>query len=139
MATYRELLAQIRGEIDEVTPTDAARLLDGSEPPLLVDVRERDEWDEGHLPAPSTSPAARSSLGSSARRPTGTPIVVYCATGARSAFATKSLEELGYESVVNLDGGIVEWKRSGLPVVVSPLGTGPALALQPPPADPGGR
>ena len=48
-----------------------------------------------------------------------TPILVYCATGARSAFATKTLEELGYEHVTNLDGGIVEWKRSGQPVVVS--------------------
>jgi len=38
-----------------------------------------------------------------------TPILVYCATGARSAFATKTLEELGYEHVANLEGGIVEW------------------------------
>ena len=48
-----------------------------------------------------------------------TPILVYCGTGSRSAFAARTLEELGYEDVTNLDGGIVEWKRSGLPVVVS--------------------
>ena len=41
------------------------------------------------------------------------PIVVYCAAGPRSAFATKTLEELGYENVVNLDGGYTDWKRNG--------------------------
>ena len=120
MATYRELLAQIRSEIEEVTPTDAARSLEDAEPPLLVDVRERDEWDEGHLPNAVHIP--RGSLESRIERAApdrDQPIVVYCATGARSAFATKTLEELGYDNVRNLAGGIVEWKRSGLPTVVS--------------------
>jgi sulfur-carrier protein adenylyltransferase/sulfurtransferase len=120
MSTYRELLEHVRREIQEVNASEAARLLDATEAPLLVDVRERDEWDEGHLPAAVHIP--RGSLESRIERAApdrGTPILVYCATGARSAFATKTLEEMGYESVVNLDGGIVEWKRSGLPVAVS--------------------
>jgi sulfur-carrier protein adenylyltransferase/sulfurtransferase len=120
MASYRELLGQIRSEIDEVRPADAAQLLEGGEPPLLVDVRERDEWDEGHLPNAVHIP--RGSLESRIERAApdrSTPIVVYCATGARSAFATKTLEEMGYESVANLAGGIVDWRRSGFPTVVS--------------------
>ena len=120
MATYRELLERVRADIEQVNASDAARLLDSGEAQLVVDVRERDEWDEGHLPGAVHIP--RGSLESRIERAApdrATPIVVYCATGARSAFATKSLEELGYESVVNLDGGIVDWKRSGLPVVVS--------------------
>ena len=69
---------------------------------------------------PCTSPAARSSRGIERAAPDrSTPILVYCGSGTRSAFAAKTLEELGYEHVTNLDGGIVEWKRSGLPVVVS--------------------
>jgi molybdopterin/thiamine biosynthesis adenylyltransferase/rhodanese-related sulfurtransferase len=120
MATYRELLEQVKGEIDEVTASEAARGLEGDGAPLVVDVRERDEWDEGHLPRAVHIP--RGSLESRIERAApdrSTPLLVYCATGARSAFATKTLEEMGYVTVVNLDGGIVEWKRSGLPVVVS--------------------
>jgi molybdopterin/thiamine biosynthesis adenylyltransferase/rhodanese-related sulfurtransferase len=120
MATYRELLEHVRAEIEQVNASDATRLLDTAAPPLVVDVRERDEWDEGHLPRAVHIP--RGSLESRIERAApdrADPILVYCATGARSAFAAKTLEEMGYESVVNLDGGIVEWKRSGLPVAVS--------------------
>jgi molybdopterin/thiamine biosynthesis adenylyltransferase/rhodanese-related sulfurtransferase len=120
MATYRELLEHVRAEIEQVNAAGAARLLDAANPPLVVDVRERDEWDEGHLAAAVHIP--RGSLESRIERAAPdreTPILLYCATGARSAFATKTLEEMGYESVVNLDGGIVEWKRSGLTVTVS--------------------
>jgi sulfur-carrier protein adenylyltransferase/sulfurtransferase len=126
MASYRELLQQIRNEIDEVTASEAARVLDAENPPIVVDVREREEWDEGHLPRAVHIP--RGSLESRIERAApdrSTPILVYCASGARSAFATKTLEEMGYASVVNLDGGIVEWKRSGLPTVV-PQSLGPA-------------
>ena len=120
MATYRELLGRIKAEIDEVSPTEAARLLESVNPPLLVDVREQDEWDEGHLPDALHIP--RGSLESRIEQAAPdheTSIVVYCAVGARSAFAAKTLQEMGYTSVVNLDGGIVEWKRSGLSTVVS--------------------
>ena len=89
-------------------------------PPLVVDVRERHEWDEGRLPNAVHIP--RGSLESRIERAApdrSTPILVYCGSGTRSAFAAKTLEDLGYEHVTNLDGGIVEWKRSGLPVVVS--------------------
>ncbi len=120
MATYRELLQQVREQIDEIGISDAARLLEGDDPPLVVDVRERHEWDEGRLPNAVHIP--RGSLESRIERAApdrSTPIVVYCASGTRSAFAAKTLEDLGYERVINLDGGITEWKRSGLPVVVS--------------------
>jgi sulfur-carrier protein adenylyltransferase/sulfurtransferase len=125
MTTYRELLARIRSEIDEITPSDAAELRDGPGAPLLVDVRERDEWDEGHLPGAVHIP--RGSLESRIERAAperSTPILVYCTSGARSAFAAKTLEELGYGDVRNLAGGIVEWKRGGLQTVV-PASLGP--------------
>jgi molybdopterin/thiamine biosynthesis adenylyltransferase/rhodanese-related sulfurtransferase len=120
MATYNELLQQVRREIDEVSPREASELVGGADAPLLIDVRERDEWDEGHLPKAVHIP--RGSLESRIERVApdrSTSIVLYCQTGARSAFATKTLDEMGYEQVANLAGGIVEWKRSGLPTVVS--------------------
>ena len=120
MATYRELLAQVKAEIDEVSSSDVLGRLDdadaphGAPRPLLLDVREQDEWQEGHLPGAVHIP--RSNLES--RVETLIPdrsreIVVYCAVGARSAFAAKSLTELGYDNVVSMAGGFTDWKRNG--------------------------
>ena len=50
MATYRELLARVKEEIDEISTIEAHERLDSSESPLFVDVRESDEWEEGHIP-----------------------------------------------------------------------------------------
>ena len=50
MASYRELLNQVKAEIEEIDSPAAAGLLDGDDPPVFVDVRERDEWEEGHIP-----------------------------------------------------------------------------------------
>jgi molybdopterin/thiamine biosynthesis adenylyltransferase/rhodanese-related sulfurtransferase len=113
MASYRELLARVRDEIDEISSIEAAGL---AETPLFVDVRERDEWDEGHLPGAVHLP--RNNLES--RIEGAVPdhdrtVVVYCATGSRSVFATKALGDLGYTDVRNLAGGYVEWKRNGFP------------------------
>jgi rhodanese-related sulfurtransferase len=117
MDTYRDLLSRTRGEIREVTTTDAARLLDTAVPPVLIDVREQHEWDESHLPGAILIPRGNlESRIATAVPSTATPIILYCATGARSAFAAKTLQEMGYEDVVNMDGGIVEWKRNGLPI-----------------------
>jgi sulfur-carrier protein adenylyltransferase/sulfurtransferase len=117
MPTYRELLSQVKTEIDEIDSQAAAPLL--ADGPVFLDVRERDEWDEGHIPGAIHVP--RGNLESrieNAVPDRGRRIVVYCASGARSAFATKTLEELGYVDVVNLAGGYIEWKRNGFPTVL---------------------
>jgi sulfur-carrier protein adenylyltransferase/sulfurtransferase len=113
MASYRDLLKQVRAEIDEISTSDAAALADG---PVFVDVRERDEWDEGHIPGALHVPRAYlESRIESAVPDHERPVVVYCASGNRSAFATRTLEEMGYTDVRNLTGGYVDWKRNGLP------------------------
>ena len=100
MPSYRELLQQVKSEIDEIDVPSAAELRE-SEPPVFVDVRDRNEWDEGHIPGAVHVP--RGNLESrieGAVPDRDAQIVVYCASGARSAFAAKALEELGYENVV---------------------------------------
>jgi adenylyltransferase/sulfurtransferase len=116
MATYRELLAQAKAEIDEVDAMRTRELIESGNP-VIVDVREQDEWDEGHLPGAIHIP--RGNLESrieTAVADRSQPIVVYCAAGNRSAFAAKTLEELGYEDVVSLAGGFTDWKRNGFPI-----------------------
>src|SRR5207244_2382086 len=116
MTTYRELLAQVKAQIDEIDSGRAHELLASGEPPALLDVRERDEWDEGHIPGAVHLP--RGSLESRIERVAPDrerPIVVYCSAGNRSAFAAKTLDELGYADVRSLVGGFTEWKRNGYP------------------------
>ena len=125
MPSYRELLQQVRSEIVEVSTPEAHELLHGAEPPLFLDVRNRDEWEEGYVPGAVWIPRGNLESRIEGLLPDRErEIVVYCAVGSRSAFAAKSLEELGYGRVSNLAGGFVEWKRNGFdvetPVVMSP-------------------
>jgi sulfur-carrier protein adenylyltransferase/sulfurtransferase len=115
MPSYRDLLAQTKAEIAEIdAPSAQDRLAD--EETLFLDVREAAEWDEGHVPGAVHIP--RGSLESRVEGllpDRSRPLVVYCAGGNRSAFAAKSLGELGYEDVVSLSGGFTDWKRNGFP------------------------
>ena len=88
MAGYRELLARVKEEIDEVSSIEAQTLHASPESPLFVDVREPDEWEEGHIPG-----AIHVTRGRLEQRIEGLvpdkerPLLVYCSGGSRSAFA----------------------------------------------------
>jgi molybdopterin/thiamine biosynthesis adenylyltransferase/rhodanese-related sulfurtransferase len=115
MTTYRELLQQTKAEIDEID-AGAARQLDGA---VWIDVREADEWQEGHLPGAVHIPRGFLESRVEGVAPAkNTPVVLYCASGARSAFAAKSLRELGYDTVYSLVGGFTDWKRNGLEITM---------------------
>jgi molybdopterin/thiamine biosynthesis adenylyltransferase/rhodanese-related sulfurtransferase len=116
MPNYRELLQQIKGEIEEIDSSRARELIE-DESAALIDVRERDEWDEGHLPGAVHVP--RGHLESRIERAAPDKermVILYCSSGNRSAFAAKTLEELGYDHAVSLAGGFTDWKRNGFPV-----------------------
>jgi sulfur-carrier protein adenylyltransferase/sulfurtransferase len=119
MPSYRELLQQVREEIAEVDAARARELIDAGDV-LLVDVREQDEWDEGHIPGAIHIP--RGNLESRIERAApdrSQALVLYCAAGNRSAFAARTLEELGYTDVASLAAGFTDWKRNGFPVELS--------------------
>ncbi|MEX2100551.1 MAG: molybdopterin-synthase adenylyltransferase MoeB [Acidimicrobiia bacterium] len=113
MASYRELLSQVKQQINEIQPEAAeARLGEAT----FLDVREQDEYDQGTIPGSVFIP--RGHLESQADGKLGakdTPIVVYCAAGARSAFGAQTLEQLGYTDVVSMAGGFGRWKNEGRP------------------------
>ena len=119
MATYRELLGRVKSEIDEISTIEAQERLESSDGSLFVDVREPDEWDEGHIPGAIYTGRGRLEQRIEGLVPDKSrPLVVYCSAGSRSAFAAKALEELGYEDVVNLAGGFADWKRNGFDVTI---------------------
>src|SRR3954452_9035799 len=114
MPTYRDILRDVRAEIDEIDGSRGQELLGGDT--LFVDVRERDEWDEARIPG--AIHISRGNLESRIEQAVPDrmqPLVLYCSAGNRSAFAAKTLAELGYENVSSLAGGFTDWKRNGFP------------------------
>src|ERR687885_1114541 len=117
--TSQQLLQRVKRTIKEVTIDEAYGALQSDRPPLVVDVRERDEFEEGAIKDAVHVPRGYLELQIENVAPDRSrPIVLYCAGGARSALAARSLEELGYENVSSLAGGFGAWKNVGLPYAV---------------------
>jgi molybdopterin/thiamine biosynthesis adenylyltransferase/rhodanese-related sulfurtransferase len=112
MASFRELLAAAKSQINEVdTAAAEAAIAQGA---TVLDVREPDEYEQGALPGAVHIP--RGNLESNVENRItdhSAPVVVYCAGGTRSAFAAKTLQELGYTDVVSMIGGFNRWKDEG--------------------------
>src|SRR5438876_9821504 len=114
VATYRDHLAAVKREIDEISPEDAAARLAVEPRPVVLDVRERDEWEQGHIPGAIHIP--RGNLESridNAVSDRATPLIVYCAAGNRSAYAAKPLTERGLGDLRSMSGGFTQWKQNG--------------------------
>src|SRR5256885_6500479 len=113
-----ELLRLVKSQIDEVDPAEVNELID--EGVAVVDVREVDEFAAGHIPG--AKPVPRSYLESpngAAVPDRATQVILYCASGNRSAYAARTLrDELGYEHVRSMTGGITLWKDRGYEVEV---------------------
>ncbi len=114
MATFRDLLAEAKTQIREVDTAAAERLVAERPATVVLDVREADEYEQGALPDAVHIP--RGFLESQVENRIvdhDAPVVVYCAGGTRSAFAARTLGELGYTDVVSVAGGFNKWKNEG--------------------------
>ena len=113
MAGFRDLLAQAKAQITEIDTNEAAsRIATGGV--IVLDVREPDEYEQGALPDALHIPRGHLEAQIEGRIVEKTsPVLVYCAGGVRSAFATKTLHELGYTNVVSVAGGFQKWKDEG--------------------------
>jgi len=118
-----EFIRQIKTQIAEVDPADVHSKLDGGANGnggvAVVDVRESDEIAQGHIPGAKLVPRGfLESRIEGAVPDRSQHVVVYCASGNRSALAAKTLSELGYEHVESMTGGITLWKDRGYKVDV---------------------
>jgi len=113
MATFRDLLANAKSQIVEIdTATAEARIEAGNV--FVLDVREPDEYDEGALADAVHIPRGHLEAQIEGRAlDRDQTIVVYCAGGVRSAFAARTLQELGYSDVLSMAGGFGKWKDEG--------------------------
>ena len=124
MPTFRDLLAKAKAEINEIdTATAEARIAAGGV--TVLDVREPDEFDQGALAGVIHIPRGHLEAQIENRIVDKTaPVIAYCAGGVRSAFATSTLQQLGYTDVVSMAGGFGKWKDEGRawskPVVLTP-------------------
>lgn len=111
MPTFRELLSQTKERIREVQPSEASERLGRA---VFLDVREPDEFEQGAVPDAVHIPRGNLETQVDNRIPDrDAEVVVYCAGGVRSAFATDTLQQLGYENVVSMSGGFNKWKDEG--------------------------
>ena len=115
MASFRELLADAKSKIKEVDTQTAATKIDANQA-VVLDVREPDEFEQGallgvvHIPRGHLEAQIETKIVDKT-----TPVIVYCAGGVRSAFAAKTLQELGYTNVLSMAGGFGKWKDEGRP------------------------
>src|SRR5262245_48151670 len=109
MPSFRELLAATKAEIHEINTSqaDELRRRPGA---VVLDVREPDEYEQGAIPGAVHIP--RGTLESSVENrivDKSAPVIIHCASGVRSAFAAKTLTDMGYQDVASMTGGFNKW------------------------------
>ncbi len=112
---FEKLVADAKKNITEISPTDAATKLK-SGATVIVDVREKDEWDAEHIPDAIHLSRGTIELEIEEKVPdVNTTIICHCGGGGRSALAAESLQKMGYKNVRSMAGGFKAWKTVGLP------------------------
>jgi len=116
--TGAEVIRKIRSEIDEIDPAEVREHLGNGV--VLIDVRESEEWDAGHIPGARHVPRGYLESRIEGAAPDREDrVVLYCASGQRSALAAHTLSDLlGYRNVASMTGGITLWKDRGYDVEV---------------------
>ena len=121
--TWQELIAMVKGEIRQASTKQLMQEMSTGQQVHIVDVREQDEFERGHIPGALFMPRGFLELRIENTIPDRTArIYLYCGGGNRSALAARSLQEMGYTDVFSLEGGFSQWQRESKPVeeVLSP-------------------
>jgi len=113
--SFQEIMADARKEIPEVSAQQVNELLkNNGKSPVLLDVRESDEWRQGHLEGALPLPRGFLEIKVESTIPDkNTPVIAYCAGGVRSLLAAKVMKEMGYQQVSSMAGGYAAWKNGG--------------------------
>jgi len=111
--SFKQLMDEARTEVKEVSVQETKDLLQKNGH-ILLDVREKDEYREGHLEGAVSLPRGFLEIKVETTVPEkSTQIIAYCAGGTRSLLAAKALKEMGYQNVVSMAGGYGAWKTAG--------------------------
>lgn len=111
---FQKLVLDAKTRIKEISAADTASELERGA--VLIDVREKDDWEKGHAASAVHLDRGIVELEIEEQIPvTDKPIICYCGGGSRSALVTDSLQKMGYTNVRSLAGGFKAWKEAGLP------------------------
>ena len=116
--TPEQVVREAKASISEVSIDEVKKMIDNREDIILLDVRDREEYETGHIPGAIN--ISRGSLDFKVHLiipDKNAKIVVYCGLDLRSPLATKSMNDLGYKKAVNMIGGLKAWKEAGYPVL----------------------
>jgi molybdopterin/thiamine biosynthesis adenylyltransferase/rhodanese-related sulfurtransferase len=113
--SFQELMADARKDVPELSAQQVKELLThNGKSHVILDVRESDEWRQGHLEGAVPLPRGFLEIKVETAIPDKqTPIIAYCAGGVRSLLAGKMLKEMGYQNVTSMTGGYTAWKNGG--------------------------
>jgi phage shock protein E len=112
--SYEDLVSEAKGETEQTGAEEVHDALERGEKVTVVDVREPDEWEAGHVPGAKHLPRGFLECKAADELPDkDARIVVHCALGGRGALAAKSLQEMGYTNVANMEGGVKAWLENG--------------------------
>jgi rhodanese-related sulfurtransferase len=112
---FKDLVAEAKKKIAEISPTDAAAKAKSSDA-VIVDVRDKDEFAEAHIPDALNLSRGTIEFEVEEKFPDrNTTIICHCGGGGRSALAAESLQKMGYKNVRSMAGGFRAWKAAGLP------------------------
>ena len=115
--SFKQIMDEARREIREVGADEVKARLERGDSVRVVDVREKEEYREGHLPGAISLPRGFLEMRVEETLPDKqAPIVAYCAGGTRSLIAARTMKEMGYTDVVSMSGGFTAWKNAGYPV-----------------------
>lgn len=115
MGRYENIVREAKNKITEISPADAASKVE-SGAAVLIDVREKEEWNDQHIP--KAIHVSRGRLEGEIEEKVADPnahIILHCGGGGRSALAAETLQRMGYRNVTSMDGGLKAWKKAGLP------------------------
>ena len=112
---YKKLVANAKKNIIEISPKEAAAKLQNRQA-VIIDVRDKDEWEEEHIPKAIHLSRGTIELDIEEKVPDpNANIICHCGGGGRSALAAESLKKMGYQNVRSMAGGLRAWKAAGLP------------------------
>jgi rhodanese-related sulfurtransferase len=113
---FLKLVNETKARVAETNVAAVKRRMDAGERFLLVDVREDNEWAQGHVPGAVHLGKGIIERDIEARVPdTGAKVILYCGGGFRSALVADNLQKMGYTNVESMDGGWRGWLEAGLP------------------------
>jgi rhodanese-related sulfurtransferase len=115
-AQFMKLVTAAKAKIKETNVTEVKCRIDAGENLMLIDVREDNEWAQGHLPGALHLGKGIIERDIEQRVPQpDTKLVLYCGGGFRSALVAENLQKMGYTKVESMDGGWRGWRDAGLP------------------------